>query len=425
MTQAPTVKSIRCTTCAAPLKLYGGGHKILTLTCEYCGSVMDVRREFELLHQFKNHAKKPACPIELGMQGQFYGVTFTAIGLIGYHADTAWVDILLYSPTHGYAWLTYEDNHFTFMRRYREPVPKTMWTATQRDSISINKESFKYVGQYQARINYVAGELTWLAKEGDLNQQADAVNAPYIVSADKNEQEIELYKGEYFTPQAVYDAFDINDKPLKVLHVHPAQPYNDQWSKPFSKVSLIFTLVALAIIILLSIFFSGKTISRQFVTGEDLKKGWQSIPFNIQHPQHRLKIEFSTNSLKNAWVSLDIELWHNNQLQRTLNKELSYYSGYDDEYWTEDNSNVAAVIKVAEAGDYTLKFEPPEGGHGEDDTLSNNVNANLVITVKENYYSDFYFMILLVFCMLGALWYPIAKWHFESKRWQEQAEDDE
>ena len=80
MTQAPTVKSIRCTTCAAPLKLYGGGHKILTLTCEYCGSVMDVRREFELLHQFKNHAKKPACPIELGMQGQFYGVTFTAIG---------------------------------------------------------------------------------------------------------------------------------------------------------------------------------------------------------------------------------------------------------------------------------------------------------------------------------------------------------
>ena len=34
-------------------------------------------------------------------------------------------------------------------------------------------------------------------------------------------------------------------------------------------------------------------------------------------------------------------------------------------------------------------------------------------------------MILLVFCMLGALWYPIAKWHFESKRWQEQAEDDE
>jgi hypothetical protein len=108
-----------------------------------------------------------------------------------------------------------------------------------------------------------------------------------------------------------------------------------------------------------------------------------------------------------------------------LNKELSYYSGYDDEYWTEDNSNVAAVIKVAEVGDYTLKFEPPEGGHGEDDTLSNNVNANLVITVKENYYSDFYFMILLVFCMLGALWYPIAKWHFESKRWQEQAEDDE
>lgn len=94
-------------------------------------------------------------------------------------------------------------------------------------------------------------------KEGDLNQQADAVNAPYIVSADKNEQEIELYKGEYFTPQAVYDAFD-NDKPLKVLNVHPAQPYNDQWSKPFSKVSLIFTLVALVIIILLSISFLEK-----------------------------------------------------------------------------------------------------------------------------------------------------------------------
>jgi hypothetical protein len=424
MTAAATVKSIRCTTCGAPLKLYGGGHKILTLTCEYCGSVMDVRREFEVLHQFKNHAKKPACPLELGMQGEFYGVNFTAIGLIGYHADTAWVDILLYSPTHGYAWLTYEDNHFTFMRRYREPVPNSMWLAKQQDSIHINKESFKYVGQYQARINYVAGELTWLAKEGDINQQADAVNAPHIISADKNAQEIELYKGEYLSPKAVYAAFGIQDKPLKVLNIHPAQPYNAAWSKPFSKVSLLFALLSLIVIILIAAFFSGKTISRQFVTGDDLQKGWQSLPFNIQHPQHRVKLEFSTNSLNNAWVSLDIELWHNNQWLRNLNKELSYYSGYDDESWIEDNSNVAAVIKLPEAGDYILKFDPPEGGRGESDTTSNDVNANLVITVKENYYSDLYFIALLIFCMVGALWYPFAKMNFESKRWQEQAEDD-
>ncbi len=424
MTQATSLKSIRCKTCGAPLKLYGGGHKILTLTCEYCGSVMDVHHDFEVLHQFKNSTSKPYSPIELGMQGELYGVLFTAIGLIGYHADTAWVDILLYSPTHGYAWLTYEDNHFTFMRRYREPVPNSMWQAQPQASIHMAHQNFKYVGQYQARINYVAGELTWLAKEGDINQQADAVNAPHILSADKNDQEIELYKGEYLSPKTVYTAFGINDKPLKVLNIHPAQPYDATWTKPFSKVSAVFMLIALLSILLLTFLFSGTSVSRQFVTAAELQKGWQSLPFTIQHPEHRVKLEFSTNSIKDAWVSLDVELWHNAQLVRTLNKELSFYSGYDDGYWTEDNSKATAIIKVPEAGQYTLKFDPPEGGRGESDTPSHDVNANLVIKVYENYYSDVYFIGLLIVCLLGTLWYPIAKLRFESKRWEEQAEDD-
>ena len=101
------ISSIRCTACGAPLTLHGGGHKIQTLNCAYCGAVMDARHDFAVLAQFANQ-HRPECPLELGMQGKLKGVDFTIIGMIAWFAEGEWVDLLLYSPTHGYAWLSYE-----------------------------------------------------------------------------------------------------------------------------------------------------------------------------------------------------------------------------------------------------------------------------------------------------------------------------
>ena len=85
-TSSNKLSSIRCTGCGAPLKLHGGGHKIQTLNCEYCGAILDARHDFAVLAQFANQ-RRPDCPLTLGMQAKFKGVDFTVIGMIGWFAE--------------------------------------------------------------------------------------------------------------------------------------------------------------------------------------------------------------------------------------------------------------------------------------------------------------------------------------------------
>lgn len=77
------VQSIKCTNCAAPLKLLGGG-RVESVTCSYCKSVLDLNDNYKVLSSFRNTKALNALPFELGMKGVLRGIDYTIIGRVDY-----------------------------------------------------------------------------------------------------------------------------------------------------------------------------------------------------------------------------------------------------------------------------------------------------------------------------------------------------
>jgi len=114
--------AIKCTNCAAPLDILGGG-RISTVTCSYCHSILDMNDHYKVLAKF-NDTKRPQGPFEIGMRGNIKGVEWTIIGWIAYKTAEfpaeEWSEFFLYSPTHGYAWLVYENSKVYFSKKVRD-----------------------------------------------------------------------------------------------------------------------------------------------------------------------------------------------------------------------------------------------------------------------------------------------------------------
>ena len=114
--QGPTgetdVKRINCTQCGAGLNVLGGG-RVRAHVCGYCGAEMDTQDNYKVLQQFKD-MQRPSTPFEIGMEGEIDGVKMIIIGTIGkreshFGRSWNWVDHQVFSPTHGYGWLTWEN----------------------------------------------------------------------------------------------------------------------------------------------------------------------------------------------------------------------------------------------------------------------------------------------------------------------------
>ncbi|WP_020394088.1 DUF4178 domain-containing protein [Thiolinea disciformis] len=421
MSEKPKLRSIRCTACGAPLQLHGGGHKILTLNCQYCGTIMDVQQEYAVLAQFKNQ-QKPTCPLEIGMQGRLKEVDFTIIGMVGRFAETYWVDLLLFSPTHGYAWLTYDHGHFTFARRTRAYLPHQLQAKSIKDLVQgKDQQVFRIYEYYEATITYVAGELTWKAKVGDKNRIAEAIAPPLFLSAEFSAEESEVYVGEYLEPELVYKSFKLTDQTIdQPSDIHPAQPFHAPWLQALSKVSTPFALLALMVVLVIWLLFSGREVYHGSFDLAELKNTPQTTTFTINNANRLVALNLDT-TLRNAWMFFEVTLLKGNTEIYSIGKEVSYYEGYEDgESWSEGSREARALFKVPEAGQYTLIIEAPEGGVNESSTRPTGVVS---VKVYEGFVGKRYFFALLILALLGILLYPWRRWRFETKRWNAVMDD--
>ena len=163
------VRAINCTACGATLDLRGG-HRVKSLVCGYCGSIMDRHAGFQLLQRYRDNPDRPYAPISLGMEATLKGVPFTVIGMIQYVSHQSgpgwaesydWISFQLFSPTHGYAWLTWNKGHYLFSHRTREmPAPATPRMARaegQRDGRQANLSGLRTLSRrdrlYRGRVH--------------------------------------------------------------------------------------------------------------------------------------------------------------------------------------------------------------------------------------------------------------------------------
>ena len=366
------VQAINCTACGATLDVMGG-HRVKSLTCGYCGSVMDRHAGYQVLQRYRDSPERPYAPLTLGMEATLKGVPFAIIGMIRYVSHQSgpgwaesydWISFQLYSPTHGYGWLTWNKGHYLFSYRTRDmPYPVTPRHLMPKSPVRLEGRKFKMFERYAATIDYVEGELTWIAKRGDEVHVVEAIDPPAMFSYERGENELEYSIGEYMEPAEVHAAFGI-DPPGRPEGVHPAQPFRPSaLLEALSKIGPIFAGVAILGLFLVLTLGGGREIVRSTI--DDPSASAWLVSFTVTDADRLVKIELES-PVRNNWVYYELTV-NNAETEEPvlfLGQEISYYEGRDsDGRWTEGSRRADALFKLPAPGDYELAIDASEIGH--------------------------------------------------------------
>lgn len=255
---APT--TVNCTSCGAGLDVLGGG-RVMVHICPYCGSELDAQDNYKVLAKFEGMTR-PDSPFRIGMKGRIMAVDYTVIGTLEYTETYrgqrwTWVDHQLYSPTHGYAWLTVEDGHPVFTRRYRRPV----WLSAHRvesantpPSVRIDGITYRYYETSEAEITFAEGEFTWAPRLGDRSTTISALSDGAMLGFSQVGEEREVYRSVLLDRAEVEAGFGVTLPPAKGMH--PMTPYAGGGNDRFMRMVALAALVAC---FLLGIGFDART----------------------------------------------------------------------------------------------------------------------------------------------------------------------
>ena len=264
--------AIKCTNCAAPLDILGGG-RVQTITCAYCHSTLDLNDNYKVLAKFDD-VRRPLGPFEIGMRGNIKGVEWTIIGWVTYKTaefpSEEWNEFFLYSPTHGYAWLVYEEGKLSFSKRVRD-FDLLSWKEKKPRTVFYHKGHYvRQESSYLTYVQYVEGELSWVAKFGDKFTTWDYNGVRYqSLSIEKTNDELEVYHTQKLNQKDVYTAFSLEYKEDKTKQIPSGddvtiEEENTHTALSFSNMH-IYPFIILILLAIASLFYS-KTIFEKSYT---------------------------------------------------------------------------------------------------------------------------------------------------------------
>lgn len=428
MTEPFEIRKIQCPECAAPIPLYGG-KDVLTVVCSHCGACLDEQEDFKLFKKFKT-LKRPDVPLKIGMTGTIQSIPFIIIGIVEFTQKDGWgsypwVEFLLFSKTHGYAWLCYEDGHYVFGREVKDaPVGRaiTFHESVFKTTIQYKDKNFKIFEAASASITYVEGELTWRASVGDVMDYLDAVSPPYIYCVERGATEIEYFFGEYISPEAVCKSFDIKEKPKKPDGIFSCQPFTtNPILKGMANAGLFYAFISAVLLFGTLTYFRGETIFNQNIQINTATE--REYSFTVTKSSGLMTMALYS-PLDNAWTDVDVDISddEDNQIY-SFSQGLSNYHGYEGgESWSEGSQTSKTYFKVPEAGTYKFVISS-EGGRGESAEGLSNIPCN--VTIKQGCKVSRYFLILFLMMLCFAGIVEFDKYYFERKRWKDYYEDQE
>jgi hypothetical protein len=356
MTRAAGLSSINCTQCGAGLSVLGGG-RVMTQVCGYCGSVLDAQDNYRILSSIgkRDH---PDSPVQIGMTLPVEGVEFTVIGTIGKverHGAQRWewVEHQLFSPTHGYAWLSWEDGNFTFTRKVRDhgrtlPVtPAGVEVAQTPPTRSFRGERYKYYETSTAEIDFMEGEFNWLPRIGDTTTTVVLLGPHAMLGfrAGETETEVELTT---LLPRAETAAALGATLPPYPPERHPLTPYRPLPEERFMQAAFA-TSAAAAGLLAGILALSGSQVFNQ----PDIAVGLLPARFDVPVTNTSQLVELRVRAdLDNAWAVYGAEVRGPDGGLVFAGEGLAeYYSGIDGgESWSEGNRTAIMTFRPREAG---------------------------------------------------------------------------
>ncbi|CAA6820373.1 MAG: Unknown protein [uncultured Sulfurovum sp.] len=410
------VKSIKCTNCAAPLDLLGGG-RVESITCAYCNSVLDLNDHYKVLSNFKNVRGRQKLPFKVGMQGKLKGIDYTIIGLISYvdtkYSSSTWTDFLLFSPLYGYAYLTYENGHLIYSKRNRT-FPNFTWSELANHSIiSVDGRAYKPFDKYDAKVTYVEGELTWIAKRHERTSFIDLIHPPFGISVEKTKSEVEYYLSEYLDSTMVYEAFnmEVQEKPQSF---NVLKPFERPFLKSLSYIAywVLFIVALLA----LAIYFDGSGTIIKNSSADN--KAVQYDKFRINTNRYLVDLELRATTAKEL-NNFNLQIHKDKKIIFSLTPSSAYVFDSDTNSiqkklhpWDKGSKKVRVSLNLEELGIYNLSVKP----------IDPKTKSTLFITIKEA--SSRLNYLVWFFIISIALWlvYKFYKWRYNLKVEEEKGD---
>lgn len=427
ITPKPVLKAQKCTQCGGSIELRGG-HNVRSIVCQYCGACLDSKDSFKVLHQFLNQ-KRPFLPLKLGARGKLKGAQFTVIGVLQYEQREdgevyRWLEYLLFSHTHGYVYLCYEDGHWVMTYEVKDlPESEVDLVMPRKSTFQVRDKTFKVFESSGAQISYVEGELTWQAKQNEKIRYLDAVCPPFMYSIEHRGSEQEFFWGEYISQADINEAFKIES--IEATTVFPCQPFSGSPTMAaMSKGALIASVFALIMYFLIA--SNGKLVMTHNFGGKVFNEGEISTEFKVDQENSLYGITVRTPNLRNAWSFFDVRVIDKAETQQlfTMPTSLSYYYGVEGgESWSEGATTVESYFRIPETGEFKLAMDG-EGGTAEIPDPKFNM-SNIMVEIRKGVRLGHFTLAWFFLCLLAAAPYYVRMIMFEQKRWADEDEDDD
>jgi len=414
-TPSSSVFSIKCTNCAAPLKILGGG-RVSTVTCEYCNSLLDLNDKYKVVTQFHDKYRPPV-PFTLGMRGKIKDVEWTIIGWVSYRTvifpTERWSEFFLYSPLYGYGWLIYEEGKLSFSKRVRDFALREWQEKSNKKAVFYQRGHYLADDDsYLCEIDFVQGELSWIAKADDKVRCWDYNGTKgKSLSIEKTNDEVEVYLNEKLDTRQVYNSFGVK----KEKQVVPKQSVQEKILEETEKAEsyapdlmrYIKVLAILVLFIIAASFFSDKTVlSEKF--NSDITR-----TFTINSSAFLTEIELKTPNKKRL-DSYELTLNKNGKQLLTINKSRVFFTeSYLENTWVKGSTGVSLHIKL-DSGFYTISLKDTStvlakaSRELKNKKLKTSGNVKSTLTVKERYAKIDYFIILLVTIFMVFFFFSMA-----------------
>ena len=424
-----TVRHVRCGGCDANISVHGDEAR--SVVCSRCHRMIDLSRTTPTTIELAAKSGRPKVPLRMGQRGKIRGVDYTVVGHIRfaerdedatYHTD----EFLLFSHEAGYQWLVLENGHFSWTRELNErPLGFEPRRATAKEKLRFNGRKWRVFESGYTAVQWVEGELPWVAQIGDQNYYMDAVSPPYLLSAEWTESEMEWYEAEYLDRTEVAAAFGIEPDALPVAAgVAPHQPYRrSQFRQNAIPIMLGFFLL-FGMGALWAWSQDGRKVGQVTVQPSEYRSEYITPPCRIESEDSLCEARFYSG-VDNAWSYFNIAVLNSNdEVVLDFSSEISYYHGYDDGSWSEGSQHDSVPFKLKQPGDYRFLIYG-QGGRG--DTVDAGYGQPLTVRVYEGVVLVRYYLIMAIFCGVWVVVEWVRRASFESLRWSESdaADDDD
>lgn len=407
------VRAFQCPACGGTVEIKTPD--ILSVTCGHCNTLIGTgNQNLDILFKFSKQVKTtPRIP--LGSEGRIGGQTYRVIGYMARSAlgGSSWDEYLLHHPTQGFRWLTEYQGHWNYAWP-THTVPRRASTTQGHPGMLYEAKLYRHFEEYLSKVTYVLGEFYWRVKIDDKVTVNDYIKPPYMLSGEKSGKEMTWTAGEYVAPAVIQQAFALAVPLPEPRGIAPNQPwphapaYRQVWWS-FWLASLLMLGVQIASVMQSDnrIIFSGNF---DFESGRT--EPLSTPVFNVPGHTGNLHLVTHTN-IDNDWAELSMDLVNTETGQTyRVNREISFYSGYDDGYWSEGNTNDDAEIANVPPGQYLLRMEGERGN-----AFSHNLTTQMEIRRNVPNWLNYFIIEGLLLLFPAAFWWRRAT--FEAERWSE------